>query len=318
MAFTFEEFPNSDYYNSDLRQILKYMREFESKLDSYDTSIENLEEALESIQDLYTRVSTLETTTSEIATIKTNITELQTYIGTVESNLSTVNNTLTSADEHLQSQIDAIKLAMDTIEGEYSKIHSDVVALLEEYTLDIDTQFYELKKDLYLKLIVVEREMEELSKAFDAIDTQAKNPWREDLGKVGLQQHLDFIYNDLADECLTSEQYCRLGLSADDYSEFDLSARQYTEFGKTKLHYYWVYSPSEGYRQDISVVLTSIMDSVHGTMSADDYSALDIDADAYTALDISAFDYYGYGSTNGYLQLGMNGITASQYSTIGV
>ena len=45
MAFTFEEFPGSDYYNSDLREILEYMREFESKLDSYDTSIENLEEA---------------------------------------------------------------------------------------------------------------------------------------------------------------------------------------------------------------------------------------------------------------------------------
>lgn len=26
MAFTFEEFPNSDFYNSDLRQILEYLR----------------------------------------------------------------------------------------------------------------------------------------------------------------------------------------------------------------------------------------------------------------------------------------------------
>lgn len=36
MAFSFEEFPNSDFYNSDLREILKYVRRLISAVDSLE------------------------------------------------------------------------------------------------------------------------------------------------------------------------------------------------------------------------------------------------------------------------------------------
>ncbi len=36
MSFTFEEFPNSDFYNSDLRQILVYVRKLIEGLDSLE------------------------------------------------------------------------------------------------------------------------------------------------------------------------------------------------------------------------------------------------------------------------------------------
>lgn len=308
MAFTFEEFPNSDYYNSDLRQILKYMRDFESKLETYDTSIEELQEALENIEGLYTRVSALESATSDLATIRTNISELQTYIATVKDTLSAV-------DDNLQSQINAIKLAMTNLESEFETVEKKVTAEIASIKNEWDSDFYNLKVDLYTRLVVMKRQIAELYEAFAKLDTQAKNPWRQELGKVGLQQNLNFAYNDLADECLTANQYCKLGLSADEFTDFDLSARQYVEFGKTRLHWYWVYDPRDGFRQDINVVLTSVLNGVFNTMSADEYSALGFNAENYTRLGKTAYQYYSYNPViDGLYEV--NGVLGSQEYTL--
>ena len=41
-------------------------------------------------------------------------------------------------------------------------------------------------------------------------------------------------------------------------------------------------------------------------------------ADEYTALDLTCLDYYSYNSQIGFLSLGRSGLTASQYSEIGL
>ena len=68
--------------------------------------------------------------------------------------------------------------------------------------------------------------------------------------------------------------------------------------------------PVEGTKQDISVALDSIVNNIMGTMSADNYAALDLDADDYAALDLSAADYMMY-STN------QEGLTADDYAALG-
>ena len=102
MAFSFNEFPWTKYYDSDLRQVLKYMREFEAKLNEYSAVIAELQEALEGIDGMEQRITALENATADLASIRSRLTDLE---------------NLHSADvKHLQSEIDALALVVNTIE----------------------------------------------------------------------------------------------------------------------------------------------------------------------------------------------------------
>ena len=60
------------------------------------------------------------------------------------------------------------------------------------------------------------------------------------------------------------------------------------------LHLDYVFSPIYGFKQSVDNVLTSILNWLEGTLSADAYTALNLTADEYTALNLSAADYYSY------------------------
>ena len=52
MGFTFEEFPNADFYRSDLRKILKYVRSMEKYISELSGVIDELREAITDIDYL--------------------------------------------------------------------------------------------------------------------------------------------------------------------------------------------------------------------------------------------------------------------------
>ena len=59
MGFTFEEFPNADYYKSDLRKILKYVRSIEKYIAELEGVIEELQEGLKRLDGIEADVTYL-------------------------------------------------------------------------------------------------------------------------------------------------------------------------------------------------------------------------------------------------------------------
>ncbi len=57
MGFTFEEFPNSDFYNSDLREILVYVRKLIEGLDSLEHWRANHEQEYNELKELTDQVN---------------------------------------------------------------------------------------------------------------------------------------------------------------------------------------------------------------------------------------------------------------------
>lgn len=305
MGFTFNEFPWSKYYDSDLREILRYMREFETKLNSYDETIAQLQAALESIGDLYDRVDDLEKATADLNTIRSDIKGLKTSV-----------SDLTNTDVALQKQIDAINTTLHEIDDKFERVYAYIDIEIASANARWYNKFIQLQTLMNMQYADLLNMIKILSERIDNIDTSVINPWHNMLGRISNQRNNNFIYNELADEILTAVEYASLGYTADEYSALDISARDYAEFGKKKLHFYWVYSPTFGWKQEINNVLTSIVNEIMDTLTADEYSALDLSAQAYTDLDITAFEYYNYNTDRGYLKLGGSGITADQYSTI--
>ena len=300
----FNEYPYQNNHELNLDWILKKISEFEATFNSWADTIENLQEALEDIEDWEGRISTLE---NEYNSMLSNLND-------ISAALDTLSNLHNSDITRLQAEIDSINNELQHIDVDaiYAYINNRNNMIQSDY----NNKFYLAYVTMYDLFNNLADRVIALAELVSKIDTTAFNPWPRDLNTKSLQQNLNYAYADLADNVPTAEQYSEAGLTADDYSTFNLFAKDYSLFGNFKLHLDFIYSPVYGFKQNISNVLTSIINYIKGTISADDYTALDLSADDYTALDLSALDYYSFNSQYETLGLGGDGITASQYSTI--
>lgn len=287
MGFTFEEFPDADYYRSDLRRILKYVREMNDYLKGIDEVIEELKEGI-----------------ADIAYLKECCSQ-------VRAQLILMDNNLTSLNEKAEDY----EYRISVLEAEYVGIRDYVDDLFNILKAIHNEDFNLLLAKLNQAKLQLESEIDYLRWRIEQIDTDVYNPWMNAL--VGPQKNEDFIFNHLADECLTASEYAGLSLTAEEYSSKKITSRGYQEFGKKLLHFYWVFSPVYGWKQELNNVLCSIVNFAANTMSSDEYSTLDLTADEYSALDLSSMEYFKYNpnTPTGYIEvnpMGM-GLTVDQY-----
>lgn len=311
MGFAVDEFPFTSEYDSDLRSVLKYIREIKAKIDMYDEVIAELKATLENIQGMDERITALEIATSDLNDIRVHLSNIDIEIGSI-------NNQHRLDVDRLQREIDSLRTSIEAFDSDIETARAYSLYLYSKLKYEMKLELSRVTYDIFDRLSAVEKEVKDMIERLDDIDTSVKNPWHSELGRIVPDTNNKLVYGDLADECLTAEQYCKLGLTATDYAEYDLSAIDYCRFGKDRLHYYWVYSPAFGFKQEISNVLTSILNAIMDTLTADEYAALDLDADAYAALDLTSWGYFSFMADEGYLKLGGNGITASQYASITV
>jgi hypothetical protein len=287
MGFTFEEFPNADLYRSDLRKILRYVRSIEKYIAEFEEVIEELKEGIK-----------------DIAYLKQCCEEVQAQLILINNNLNALNEQSEDYEYRisvLEVQYAGFKEYVDNLFNEMKAIHNE----------DFNLLLYKLNQSK----AQLEAEIDYLRWKIEQIDTSVYNPWLAK--RVEPQENEDFIFNHLADECPTADEYAGLGLTAAEYASKQLTSRDYQEFGKTRLHFWWVFSPAFGWKQEINNVLTSIVDFVCNTLSSDDYANLQLTADEYAALDLSASDYYKYNpyAQTGYIEVNPLGIglTVDQY-----
>lgn len=295
MGFTFEEFPNADYYKSDLRKILKYVRSIEKYIAELDGVIEELQEGLKRLDG-----------------IEADVTYLKQCCSEVKETISIIQADISALDTVTQDLL----VRVDTLEAQVTNLYEYIDAKIAELLAIHNEDFYLLSLKLNQAKEQLQAEIDELRERLDQIDTNVYNPWIGE--RVTQQENEDYTYNHLADECLTADQYSSLDLTADEYAELGITANDYCEFGKDKLHWNWVYSPAYGWRQEINNVLTSIVDFLAGTMSASEYAELELTADEYAQLELSSEQYFRYNPfvPEGYVKVDPNGIglTVEQYS----
>ena len=296
------EYPYQNFHELNLDWILNELNTFRTKFNEWSDIIQELQEGLENLVDIDNRLDSLESITSQIPTIKKTLDDL--------SNLH-------DADiKTLKALIDSLQTQINNLDVTALRIYVD--SRDNELIADYNKKFYHTYELIYSLFNGLSDRLIELANIVNELDTKAYNPWARTLDKVSLQTNLNYAYSDLADLVPTAMEYSELNLSANDYNVYDLQAKDYSLFGRIKLKMHYVFSPTYGFRQEISNVLTSIVNFIKGTMSADEYTALDLTADEYTALDLTCLDYYSYNSQIGFLSLGRSGLTASQYSEIGL
>lgn len=281
MGFAIDEFPFTSEYESDLRAVLNYIREVKKMVGEYDEVIAELRVELENIQGIYPRVDALERAVAGLP-------EIRDRLSTLESGVSDIARDLRDLADKEQSDFNGVQVAFDKIRLQITELN---ILLKKEIKTLLG-----IISDLEVR---IEKELDYIRWRLDQIDTSVLNPWHMELGRIDQDRNVKFIYTDLADGCLTAEEYCRLGFDANGYNVFDLTAYEYAVRGKKHLHLCWVYSPAYGFRQEISNVLTSIINYFDDTFTANQYTAEELTAEEYSVIGIDAQEYYRWRGDKG-------------------
>ena len=252
---------------------------------------------LDTIPGMQSDISNLQ---SAIALINANISDLQQIRNDIAA--------LKVMDGDLQAQIDAIDINYDLIFQKFDEVNKRIDNIREVIGLEFLAAVRNLQNQLYTIKFDLEQEMNEIKVRMDQIDTSVYNPWAG--RRVDQDENARLIYSDLSDMIPTAAEYSELGLSSNDYNKYNLTAYEYAIRGKKHFHFDWVYSPVSGKRQNVSNVLTEIMNFLLGTMTATEYAAMDLTASEYSNLDLTSEEYYSYNVANEV------GLAASDYAAI--
>ena len=273
------KYPITNLHEIDLTFMHEDIDKMISILEEWEEIIDTLKEAAEKYDDILVRLTAAE---SDISTLKSDLSSLKLQVITNANDIEALKANISVLDSKmtiLETKIAAV----------YNYIDNSINALasrMYQQDLIIMNKLNQAKADL-------QRQIDDLYAIVASIRTDLTNSWH--WGKVfSPDENNKLIYQDLADGCPTAEEYAKLNLTASEYDTFNLTAYEYARFGFRMLHLDFVFSPIYGFKQSTSNVLTSILNWIRGTLSADGYQALNLTADEYTALNLSAADYYSY------------------------
>ena len=296
----------SEFYNKypqindeilNLDWVIKTIKSMDHMLDEWIAQATELQQMLQNtIPGMQTDIASLQ---AAVDAINANIADLQ----EIRNKLAA----LAAVDQDLQHQIDAIDTNYDLIFQKIDEVNARIDNIKEVVGAEFLAAVRALEQSFYRMKFDLEQQMNELKARMDAIDTSVYNPWAA--RRVDQDENVKLIYADLADNVPTADEFSELGLTASQYAGYELSAYEYSVRGKKHLHFDWVYAPILGIRQNISNVLTSIINFMMGTLTASEYAALDMTAEEYSNLDLTSEEYYSYNTNEG-------GLTASEYAAI--
>lgn len=278
------------YYESICKLVAK-INEVIEQFDDWSDVIAELQKAITDIDDMKSDISTINLA---IAGINDNLTTLEKAIDSVNDYAKTLETRISTNEESIANITQMLVNFNTNVDEKLQELEKKLTKMINSINSDFTDELKMLQLKVNQMKVNFQSQLDVLRERMDNIDTSLINPWHSELGRVSPDKNSQLVYNDLADCVPLASEYTSLGLSADKYNEFDLTAMDYARRGKDKLHYYWVFSPVFGFRQEISNVLTSIVDYIKGTYTADEYAAIDMTADEYSALNMTAQEYYEY------------------------
>ncbi|MBP5773774.1 MAG: hypothetical protein J6W35_06860 [Eubacterium sp.] len=275
------KYPITNLHEIDLTFMHDDIDKMISILESWEAIIEELKEGVELFEDIKQRIIVLE---SDVNSLKSDVIQLK-------SNYTYLNGEVNNIKYDLDAIKTRLRIVEITLQSVWGYIDSRIDYVIEKsYRDDLI-----IMNKLNQAKLQLQQQIDDLYRLIGAISTEITNEWHWG-NKISIQKNNGLIYMDLADNTPTASDYQKLNLTAADYDDFMLTAREYAKYGYKMLHLDFVFSPAYGFKQEISNVLTSIINYIEGTLSASEYSSLSITADDYTALNLSASDYYSYSS----------------------
>ena len=327
MSFANFEFPNTNFYDSDLRELIAMYKKLVKEYDSILDELNELKTNIGSIVDEYLDAD-LGAFKAELLTIINNeIVELENEIHEqqkeLEDDMTKFKNDISSAVEQLRINIDdfegKVNNRVQTIANQIAQVYID----MSEYKHDMAELFELQKNELTL---YIQEHITQITRLY------VTNPF------TGEYEDVQNVLYDIAKYVtqsygLTAQEYDDLHLRASEYDAKRITAQNYSSRGILlffKELYLKMRSPFTGLMDYYDKIIYQLANLHRGAYTAQEYDNLLLTADNYDAMQLSAYKYdweWNPKDFDGKLQqlkdelvnvveVGSGGLTADQYSNL--
>ena len=288
MSFSNFEFPNTNFYDSDLREFISMYKKLVKEYDGILEQLNELKTNIGSIVDEYLDAD-LGAFKAELLTIINNeITELENEIREeqkkLEDDITKFKNDITSTVEQLRIDIDEFEVKVNnkvqTIANQIAQVYID----MSEYKHDM-AELFELQRNELI--LYIQEHIAQITRLY------VTNPF------TGVYEDVQDVLNDIAKYVtqsygLTAQEYDDLQLKASEYDAKRITAQNYSSRGILlffKELYLKMRSPFTGFMDYYDKIIYQLADLHRSAYTAEEYDKLLLTADDYDGLGITAFKY---------------------------
>ena len=294
MSYTNFDFPHTHFYESDLRELIAFYKELQDKYNGLVADIKALKEWKEQHEGEYEAL--LERVTAIENEINNFEAEVEAKFTDLENNLNNKFNALTAEirnelaqtvldinrlfnelKNQIESEIASMKLEIKSLEFELQQAIEDLREELDEY---LDARFEQFIHNLpdYEHLIV--------HNPVTGTDTT-------------IQVALDDLYASFNVFGLTAKQFDELGITCAEFDAKGLTAHEFDSMGYKLLNYpdptYYMRDPFTGEIVLVSEVVMKLFTLHAGTITVNDFEALDLTCAEFDAKETTAFNFDFFG-----------------------
>lgn len=286
MGFTFEEFPNADYYRSDLREILRYVRKVEEYIATWDAVVAELREAIKDIDQHGKDIEKLKVLTNRL---DKDVTKLKSDVSFIFKNLTEINDWRELTDGKFRAialRIDHLKIYVDDMDNVLMADYNNKFIL---YNLKMNQMKNQLME--YINGII-----ERMAYIIEHLSSDVYDPIRAK--RITFDKNNEHIYADLRVGGITEERFAELGLTEEYIQELGLTQYDWAFNSVYFFKDYYIHSPVRGIRMSPYQALSDVLTFVCSTMTEQQFEALNLTEEEFEALNLTHREYLTYNSTD--------------------
>lgn len=294
MSYSSYDFPNTHFYDSDLRELLAMYKKVTSNYDKLVTELEELEAWKKTHKKEYDELL------KKIADIQAEIIKVQ---EDVQAQIDAQNAYIKAKCKECKEDIDnKFATALNHFTNEFNTLSGNVLAKLEEMQIQLNNfntylidalannkaEIYQHVDDMFTYWVEHLPDYEHLI---------VYNPARGAMTTI--QEAINDLYADFNVYGLTAIQYDSLSLTAEEYDAYELTAREYDTWGYIALEYpdprYYMIDPFTGEKNLVKNVVYKLSAFHREGLTANEYDELLLTAEEYDNKLITAFNYDWFG-----------------------
>lgn len=284
MGFAFEEFPNSDYYNSDLREILSYVRKIEAYISTFDEVVEELKEAIKDLDQYGEDIDALKTLTS---TLDADVAHIKTEINFILNNLEEINGWKEIDDAKfrvISKRIDNLRVYVDDMDA----------VLMADYNQKFTIYNLKMKQIEQTLMGYIHGIIERMEYMIEHLSSDVYDPIRAQ--RLLFDVNNENIYADLRVGGITEERYAELGLTEEELQTYELTQYDWAFHSNYFFKQYYMHSPVRGVKMSPYQALSDVLTFICSTMTEEQFEALGLTEEQFEALDLTHKEYLTYNS----------------------
>lgn len=294
MSYLSYDFPHTRYYESDLRELLGIVK---GVVDDYNKLVNDIEslnawkqEHTVDYNNLVNKVAGIET---EIATFET---EIEQQFADLDAQIQAKFNALSADIDRRFAD------ALAEFTRMYNQLKSQIESELANMKTEINRLTLELREAIYDFRIEMVEYLDERFDLFiqnlpDYTKLIVHNPVRGT--DTTVQVAIDDLYASFNVFGLTAREFDSLELTCSEFDAIGITAHEFDSLGYKLLHYpdpdYYMRDPFTGKIVPIKDVVMKLFALHAGTLTVDEFEALDLTCAEFDAKETTAFnfDYFG-------------------------